>query len=337
MSKRLQRTQPIEPIVIGCYTLTATGLEVCGRPSFDEHLGVSDFVHRAHRASGFWMADLLRYGDSRQDWQDRLSQATDATGLSEKTLKNIRSVGAIDPSRRRDGVEFSVHAEVAGLPPEEQSHWLERAEAEGWGQRDLRLNLRAARRARIIEGQATLIGQYRTIYADPPWVYGNRPPSGSGAEAHYPGMTIEALCKLPVAVHARPNAVLFLWVTAPMLFENPGPREVMEAWGFVPKTGIVWDKVRHNFGNYVSVRHEHLIIATRGSCVPDRPTPMIDSVLTEQPDGEHSAKPESFRAVIERLYDGPYLELFGRTRHADWDVFGNDARLWTDEALAQHA
>jgi N6-adenosine-specific RNA methylase IME4 len=102
------------------------------------------------------------------------------------------------------------------------------------------------------------------------------------------------------------------------------------AWGFNYKTNLIWDKVDHNFGNYVSVRHEHLLIATRGSCTPDRPTPMIDSVQTERQQGIHSAKPESFRKILERLYDGPYLELFARERVDGWDAFGNDSKLWAE-------
>jgi len=334
MPKQLVKAGEVKPIVIGHFTLHATGMDVWGRPSFEEYQGVGDFIQRAHRACGFWLGDWLRYGERRAEWQERLSQAHTFTGLSEKTLKNVRAVArSIDVSRRRDDVEFDVHAEVAGLEPEEQVEWLGKCEKHGWGRRELRLNLIAHKRRRVLHGQATLEGQYRVLYADPPWIYGNRPPSGSGAQEHYDGMTIEALCELPIRAHTAANAVLFLWVTAPMLYENPGPREVIEAWGFTPKTGIVWDKVRHNFGNYVSVRHEHLLIATRGACTPDRPTPMPDSVITERPDGEHSAKPASFRTLIESLYDGPRLELFARERVDGWAAFGNDARLWTAEAV----
>jgi N6-adenosine-specific RNA methylase IME4 len=145
-------------------------------------------------------------------------------------------------------------------------------------------------------------------------------------------MTIDELCKLPVKAHALENSVLFCWVTAPMLYENPGPREVIEAWGFKSKTGMVWDKVLGNWGHYVRVHHEHLIIATRGSCMPDSPTPMPDSVQTFRRDGEHSHKPEDFRRIITNLYTrGPYLELFGRRPCEGWSVFGNDARLWAEE------
>lgn len=324
-----------DPITIGKFTLHDTGVSIQGRPSFDEYAGVLEFCRRAHKAAGWWLVDLLRYGENRPDWKERLGQIIDATGYAEQTLKNLKYLGEnLHPSCRRNDLDFSAHFEVAALPPPDQSQWLERAVAEGWTKRDLRLNIRAARRRKVIDGQAVLEGRYRVIYADPPWLYNDRPPSESGAQAHNPGMTIDALCGLPVASHAHSDAVLFLWCTAPMLLQAPGPREVIAAWGFQPKTGMVWDKVRHNWGHYVSIRHEHLIIATRGSCTPDRPTPMIDSVWTERQDDEHPTKPESFRQHIERLYDGPYLELFGRKPVPGWTVFGNDAALWHTQNAA---
>lgn len=322
----------IKPIDLGGFRLHETGVDVVGRPTYENYIGAIEFTRRTHRCSGFWLADLLRYGDSRVEWSDRLSQAQSLSGLSEKTLKNVRAVGAIDKSRRRDDVEFGLHEVVAGLQPEDQSHWLSEAASHGWDRNELRLNIRASKRRKIIEGQAVLRGLYRVLLVDCPWLYGNKPPSGSGAQTHYPGMTIKQLCDLPVAAHAHAHAVMFFWVTAPMLLENPGPREVIEAWDFKPKTGMVWNKEQHGFGNYVSIRHEHLIIATRGSCLPDRPTPMFDSVFTERQDGLHSSKPPSVRAMIERLYDGPYLELFARERVEGWDAFGNDAALWTRSA-----
>ena len=42
------------------------------------------------------------------------------------------------------------------------------------------------------------------------------------------------------------------------------------------------------------------------------------------PVGEHSAKPEEVRRRIERLFPGPYLELYGRKLVPGWDVWGNE-------------
>ena len=323
-----------DAFVIGGFAFHATGVTISGAPTFDEYLGMLDFATRAVQGSQWWLADLLKYGEHRPDWQERLQQVMDATTYSEATLKSLKYLGEnVSPHRRRSDLPIALHFEVAPLPEKEQSAWLEKAAVEGWSQRDLRLNLRAAKRRRVIDGRAVLEGKFRVIYADPPWLYNDRQPSESSAQAHYPGMTIEALCGLPVASHSHADAVLFLWSTAPMLLEHPGPREVIEAWGFTPKTGIVWDKVLHNFGHYVSVRHEHLIIATRGSCTPDRPTPMPDSVQTIRRGEVHSEKPEEFRRLIESLYDGPYLELFGRRQVERWTTFGNDAALWHQERI----
>ena len=40
---------------------------------------------------------------------------------------------------------------------------------------------------------------------------------------------------------------------------------------------------------------------------------------------EHSHKPDEQYARIERLYGGPYLELFARHRRDGWDAWGQEA------------
>ena len=42
------------------------------------------------------------------------------------------------------------------------------------------------------------------------------------------------------------------------------------------------------------------------------------------PVGEHSDKPEEVRRRIERLFAGPYLELYGRKPVEGWTVWGNE-------------
>lgn len=340
MNKLTKLPPKQQPITIGNYTLTATGLTIKrgSRPTFGEHEGVGEFIQRAHQASGWWLADWLRYGESRPDWGDRLEQAMSHTGLSQKTCENVRAIGAIDPSRRRENLEFGLHDVVTKLSADEQVYWLAKAEVEGWTRSEFRKEVRAASRTKIIEGQALLEGMFRVVYADCPWLYNDSGATADGslgkAERHFPGMTIDELCKLPVGAHVYPDAILFFWVTATMLYENPGPREVIEAWGFTPKTGRVWDKVLGMPGHYAShVTHEHLIIATRGSALPQIPTPQEKSVIVERRGEEHSGKPESVRAWIAKHWTvGPYLELFGRHPVDGWSVFGNDARLWHEDA-----
>lgn len=163
--------------------------------------------------------------------------------------------------------------------------------------------------------------KYRVIYADPPWSYGDRQNTEKlgGAEKHYPTMSIKELCSLPVP--SEENAVLFMWVTSPLLEEC---FEVINAWGFKYKSSFVWDKVAHNMGHYNSVRHEFLLICTKGSCTPDVPK-LVDSVISIERT-EHSKKPPEFREMIDMLYPaGERLEMFAREAPEGWDVWGNMA------------
>lgn len=167
-------------------------------------------------------------------------------------------------------------------------------------------------------------GRYRVFYADPPWKYGN---SGEGidqygpAERHYPAMSIAELCAMDIQSISAPDAVLFMWVTSPFLEDC---FKVINAWGFKYKASFVWDKIKHNYGHYNSVRHELLLICTKGSCTPDSKE-LIDSVVSIERTSEHSEKPEEFRSIIEKLYQhGQKIELFARKNSKGWKTYGNE-------------
>ena len=169
-------------------------------------------------------------------------------------------------------------------------------------------------------------GAYRVIYADPPWQYGDTREglrSYGPAEKFYPTMSTRELMEMSVEELADDNAVLFMWATSPML---PDALKVMEAWGFAYKASFVWDKVGHNFGHYNSVRHELLLIGTKGSCLPDS-SKLFDSVVVADKSSIHSEKPAVFREMIDELYTwGPRIELFLRGNAPDgWSGWGNEA------------
>lgn len=164
-------------------------------------------------------------------------------------------------------------------------------------------------------------GKYRVLYADCPWKYADAGYGHGPAEFHYPTMSVGKLCALPVESIALKNSVLFFWVPSPLL-EDAFP--VIKAWGFKYRASFVWDKVKHNVGHYNSVRHEFLLICTRGSCTPDD-SRLIDSVQTIER-GRHSEKPEKFRKIIDQMYPhGRRIELFARKRVKGWDAWGNQA------------
>jgi N6-adenosine-specific RNA methylase IME4 len=169
-------------------------------------------------------------------------------------------------------------------------------------------------------------GKYRVIYADPPWFYGNDQHSKKEQDtvlsSHYPSMKDNDLLELDVDSLAAPNSVLFCWATAPRL---PFALELIAAWGFEYKAQFIWDKVKHNVGYYNSVRHEILLICTRGSCLPDAKE-LHDSVVSIER-GEHSEKPVQFRELIDKMYThGKKIILFARPHQIckGWDVWGNE-------------
>jgi len=199
---------------------------------------------------------------------------------------------------------------------------------------DIRTAIRAAKKRdytqRIESAKPkTLEGTYRIIYADPPWKYHglNNADEYGHAEAHYDCLDDDQLIAFRpdgerlVKDLADDNAVLFMWVTAPLL-ERCFP--IINAWGFKYKGFFVWDKVHHNMGFYNSVRAELLLICTRGSCLPDTGK-LIDSVQTIDRSGKHSEKPREFYEIIDSMYDhGRKLELFARCHRVNWDCAGNE-------------
>jgi len=214
------------------------------------------------------------------------------------TAKEVHRVAAMEPDRQKPIIDMVLSGQAKNVM---DAHRLLRQEA--------------AREAPPLEGK------YRVIYADPPWKYGNTMPDYFTEQAdHYPLMTVQEICDMPVRDLADENAVLFLWATSPILEES---FRVINAWGFNYKASFIWDKIRHNMGHYNSVRHELLLIATRGSCQPDV-NRLFDSVQSIERSG-HSEKPEEFRQIIDTLYPaGKRIELFARRRAEGWDSYGNE-------------
>lgn len=235
-----------------------------------------------------------------------------------------------DPSKTAEilGAQYGVHEStirrdakraefVAALPADQQRAILD-------GDKKIAAVKREIRKEEVKKIVATPEAKYRVIYADPPWSYNDKADEGAiqsgGAEKHYPSMTIGELCAVPVREWCESDAVLFLWVTAPLL---SACWPIITAWGFTYKASFVWDKIKHNMGHYNSVRHEMLLICTRGSCMPEV-SELIDSVQSIERT-THSKKPHEFRTIIETLYPhGKRLEMFAREDRVGWNSWGNE-------------
>ena len=139
------------------------------------------------------------------------------------------------------------------------------------------------------------IGKYPIIYADPPWRYAQKGLQGA-AEHHYPTMSINELCALPVAELAAPDSALFLWATFPQL---PEALRLIEAWGFTYKSvAFVWlkknrkaDSWFYGLGFWTRGNAEICLLATRATPSGRRPMSTSLSFLPSRPTAKSPTRP----------------------------------------------
>lgn len=242
------------------------------------------------------------------------------------------------PTLAEAGIDkkLSSRAQKLAAIPEDKfdgmiGEWRERVEKEN---ERVTVNLlkageRAENNDHIREGARDLPeGKYAVIYADPPWTF--QVWSGEGkdraAENHYPTMTQAEIEALPIADLAADDCALFLWAVWPQL---PEALAVIKAWGFEYKTcAFVWAKSTKDgerfatgMGYWTRANSEVCLLATRGS--PKRLNADVHQIVS--PRTEHSRKPDEVAERIERLVNGPYIELFARRPREGWHVWGNQA------------
>lgn len=180
-------------------------------------------------------------------------------------------------------------------------------------------------------------GKYRAIYADPPWHFQSWSPEHQDRKAPYSTMSREEIIVLPVQSIADDDCVLFLWICWPQLEEA---MDLIKAWGFTYKTcAFSWIKadstqlelfrddldVQVGLGYWTRANSEVCLLATKGN--PKRLNADVRQAIVE-PRREHSRKPDCVYERIERLVDGPYIELFARTRRPGWDSWGRDVGMF---------
>jgi hypothetical protein len=138
---------PAGHITSGVAVLPSTGLRLDSRIPFDNWLGIGQRLAEAVSSSAWCLGDWLIYGETR--FTGRYRSAIEQTSLDYKTLRNYAWVARkFAHARRRTGLSFGHHAEVASLPEPEQDYWLRKAELFGWSRNDLRREVRASLAAR---------------------------------------------------------------------------------------------------------------------------------------------------------------------------------------------
>jgi N6-adenosine-specific RNA methylase IME4 len=158
------------------------------------------------------------------------------------------------------------------------------------------------------------------------------------AERHYETMDVPEIKAMAAVIRrlAAENCALLYWTSGPY---NAAALEIIETWGFDYKSWVfVWVKTKPSSGvlelEDLSSKDLHwgtgfnsrgnveaVLLAKRGS--PLRLAADVHQVIVA-PVGEHSAKPDETYRRIERLYPGPYLELFARKPRAGWTTWGDE-------------
>lgn len=314
-------------------TLTDTAYQLREGVSHEEWCRVGPMLQKTGRGAMWWIGDWLNYGERK--WGERYKEAIETTGHAYQTLRNAAWVARefSDLSLRKDKLSWSHHLLLASVPEPRRSALMQQAEAEGWTRNRLKqeincyglgetpseeLTCTAADLRRLIE----LNRRFGTIYADPPWPYGNQGTRAATGN-HYSVMSLVDLCALPVSELVEEAAHLHLWTTTSFLGEG---LRLVEAWGFVYKSHLVWTKAQIGLGNYWRVSHEILLLGVRGDA-PFKDKGLRSWIHAKR--GKHSAKPEQVRTMIEQASPGPYLELFGRRPADNWTVWGNQIERGT--------
>ena len=105
--------------------------------SFEEWSVLGSRLAHVSSASAWALGDWLLFG--QHNFAGRYRVALRETNLDYQTLRNYAWVaGRFRASRRRAGLSFQHHAEVASMTEPEHELWLSRAEAGCWSRNELR-------------------------------------------------------------------------------------------------------------------------------------------------------------------------------------------------------
>lgn len=103
--------------------------------SWEEWVVAWQTAERLQKSSAFYVGDALVAGS--REFGERFSQVVDPKYIFQQRGP-MWVCERIEPARRRPGLSYSLHKELAALEPEAQDRWLDRAAAGSWTVRDLR-------------------------------------------------------------------------------------------------------------------------------------------------------------------------------------------------------
>lgn len=169
--------------------------------------------------------------------------------------------------------------------------------------------------------------KFNTLVIDPPW-----PISMAGqfktrrsrpSELNYKTMSLDEIKLLPIQEIVAPGGHVYLWCTNKTLRDA---YEVLDGWGLrfhqvlvMTKPSGMTPSLGYVFGT------EFCLLALNG-----RPMQKFTGIgalnhFSSPPKaGNHSAKPDHFYSLVEKMSPGPYADIFARRKRDGWSVWGDE-------------
>lgn len=174
---------------------------------------------------------------------------------------------------------------------------------------------------------------WRVIYLTPPWGFSHRGAKGEGRnlKKKHPTVGVQELAQLPISAMLDEDAIILMWVPDAHM---PQALRLLNIWnlkynGFT----FVWTKIRQE-ADVESLHFERDVPMSTGYITRGNPTPLVmgtrgrvglrKHMIDGQLRARHDIRKQQFaprcpnrrpnpifRELIEQLYEGPYLELFG--------------------------
>ena len=183
--------------------------------------------------------------------------------------------------------------------------------------------------------------RWKVVYMTPPWLFKHRSKKG---DTRKPGgvdtttLGFSDLARLPMPILLEKDAVVFIWAPDTQLNRV---LSLFDIWGLrYNGFAFYWARTREDT-DLTAMHHERDLPMATGYITRSNPVPMIMGVRGEpslrkhlQEDGTRKTRKDirklqfapytaggahpRFRSMVEQIYDGPYLELFG-PGGGEWD------------------
>lgn len=170
--------------------------------------------------------------------------------------------------------------------------------------------------------------EFKTIVVDPPWtptmsIINGKAPKAS-PQHFYDTMSVEEICSIKPKIAKQ--AHLYIWCLAQHVDWG---YEIAKAWNAKPIILWTWKKSGLGVGRF-RCNTEYCLVTRIGSRHGNpfgsggRYSQATNGTCFEWERGCHSEKPKEFYELIDKLSNGPKLDMYARKKREGWYSWGNE-------------